>query len=489
MNQKPNIILIITDQQRADTIGALGAPWMKTPVLDQLAKEGTAFTNCYTTSPVCVGARASLFTGMYPHAAGVFTNFHPWQPNWVEWLASAGYHCVNIGKMHINPYDANGGFHQRFFVENKDRPLFLDEHERALYDEWDKALHARKLKKPSRYTRFTEDPEGYRKSLGAFVWDLDEDMHSDMFIGDHAVWWLEERKATSPLFLQIGFPGPHPPYDPSPRFLDMYQNVDIPVLRPTPEEIAAQPASQGILRRNMIEHNYDSVAWQENPTPEAVLRMRRHYAANVTMIDEKVGEILQALDKKGLLDNAIVIFTSDHGDALGDHGHIQKWTMYDCSVKVPLLFWSKSHSIEKLQTDTLVQLMDVAPTILEAAGVEVPKFFEAKSLWPVLSGDSKQIRSEVYSELARDHIQTGAEYVVMRRDERWKLVYYLGETYGELYDLASDPEEIRNLWSSPEHIERRAAMVRDLLEWSVRTAISSRQAAAPKPKPQQPMHI
>lgn len=245
---------------------------MKTPVLDRLASQGVSFSNCYVTSPVCVGSRASLFTGMYPHATGVFTNFHPWEPNWVQWLADAGYHCVNIGKMHINPYDARGGFHQRFFMENKDRPLFLDEHPRALYDEWDKALHVRKLRKPSRYTRFQGDPEGYRKALGAFVWDLDEDMHPDNFIGDHAVWWLEERRSAVPLFLQIGFPGPHPPYDPTPRFLDLYRDVDIPVPAVSAEEIAAQPRSQARLRQNMIEHNYDSVAWQDQPSSEGLLR-------------------------------------------------------------------------------------------------------------------------------------------------------------------------------------------------------------------------
>ena len=152
MHAKPNIVLIMTDQQRADTIGALGSPWMQTPHLDRLVNEGTSFTNCFVTSPVCVSSRASVFLGGYPHTTNVYTNFETWEPNWVQWLANAGYHCVNIGKMHINPYDAKGGFHQRFFVENKDRPLFLEDHERALYDEWDKALKARGLEKPSRYT-------------------------------------------------------------------------------------------------------------------------------------------------------------------------------------------------------------------------------------------------------------------------------------------------------------------------------------------------
>ena len=486
MNAKPNIILIITDQQRSDTIHALGAHWMKTPVLDRMASEGAAFTNCYVTSPVCVGSRASLFTGMYPHATGVFTNFHPWEPTWVKWLAETGYHCVNIGKMHINPYDAKGGFHQRFFVENKDRPLFLEEHPRALYDEWDKALHARKLEKPSRYKRFSQDPEGYREALGAFPWQLDEDMHSDMFVGDHAVWWLKERKSQAPLFLQIGFPGPHPPYDPLPRHLDQYKDVDIPVPETTLEELAAQPASQRQLRDNMIHNNYDSVSWKERPTKEEILRIRRHYAANVTMIDGKVGEIMKTLDEQGYLDNALVVFTSDHGDTLGDHGHIQKWTMYEGAVKVPLIVWSRT-LVQPQRNDSLVQLMDIAPTMLESAGLTPPGALEAKSLWPILKGEAKEIRSEAYSELARDHIQTGAEYMVMRRDARWKIVYYLGESYGELYDMQYDPGEQKNLWDSAEHAELKEKLVKDLLEWSLRGCIASRQQATPKP--QQPMLI
>src|ERR1700759_3204235 len=164
---RPNIILIITDQQRADTIGSLGAGWMQTPHLDRLVREGVAFTQCFATSPVCVASRASLFPGQFPHSTQVFTNFQPWEPSWVKSLSAQGYHCVSIGKMHINPYDAAGGFHQRFVVENKDRPLFLEERDRAIYDEWDKALRVRGLTKPSRFNRHASDPEGYKHALGA----------------------------------------------------------------------------------------------------------------------------------------------------------------------------------------------------------------------------------------------------------------------------------------------------------------------------------
>ncbi|MDA0240024.1 MAG: sulfatase-like hydrolase/transferase, partial [Proteobacteria bacterium] len=237
MRSRPNIILIMTDQQRYDSIAGLGASWMHTPNLDRLAREGISFSNCFVTSPVCVTSRASLFTGKYPHKISAFSNFQPWEPTWVQSLADEGYHCVNIGKMHINPYHAMGGFHQRFVVENKDRPLFLDEHERAFYDEWDKALKSHNIAKPSRYSRFAEDPEGYKSALGSFLWQGDEELHSDFFVGNNAIWWLQDRLAESPLFLQIGFPGPHPPYDPSPKFYEMYETANIPVPDVTEAEL------------------------------------------------------------------------------------------------------------------------------------------------------------------------------------------------------------------------------------------------------------
>ena len=487
---RPNIILIITDQQRYDSINALGASWMKTPHLDRMAAEGTTFANCFVTSPVCVSARASLFQGMYPHATGVFTNFEPWQPTWVQWLADAGYHCVNIGKMHINPYDASGGFHQRFMVENKDRPLFLDEHQRAIYDEWDKALHARKLVKPSRYTRAEADPELFMKALGCFPWELDADMHPDFFVGDTALWWLEERQAEAPLFLQIGFPGPHPPYDPVQNYIDLYADADIPVPDVSADELSAQPAMHSELRQNMIRYNVDSVAWRENIGRDDLLTLRRYYAANVTMIDEKVGQILEVLKNRGYLDNAVVIFTSDHADALGDHGHIQKWTMYDSVTRVPLIIW-RSDAVQKgRQCADLVQLMDLSSTILEYAGLDVPEHWEARSLTGLVNGAATQdepLRDAVYAELARDHIQVGAEYIIMRRDHDWKVVVYPGSHEGELYDLSADPGELNNLWHDAAHASLRDELMTETLNWHV---VSTHKATRrTTPKPQTPMSI
>ena len=485
---RPNIILIMTDQQRADTIGALGASWMHTPHLDRLVREGTSFTECFVTSPVCVASRASLFCGKYPHGTNVFTNFQPWEPTWVRSLAAQGYHCVNIGKMHINPYDAPGGFHQRLLVENKDRPLFLEERDRAIYDEWDKALRARGLTKPTRANRLAADPEGYKRALGAFAWHLDADMHPDNFVGNTACWWISERLSPDPLFLQIGFPGPHPPYDPLPEWLERYADVDIPVPDITRAELERQPAAQRSLRENMARSNFDSVNWRHDISREDLLRLRRHYAANVSMIDAQVGRIMAALDARGYLDNAIVIFTSDHADALGDHGHIQKWTMYDTVLRVPLILWSKQRIPAARLCDDLVQLIDIAPTILEAAGLPVPSDFEARSLWGAIEGRAEhEPRDVVYSELARDHIQTGAEFIVMRRCRDWKLVVYLDDEDGELYDMRRDPGECNNLWHQPETRDRRDRMVVETLRWCVGGSLKANRR--PGRTPQKPMPV
>lgn len=477
MSKLPNIIFIITDQQRFDSIGALGAEWMRTPNLDKLVYSGTSFTNCFITSPVCVASRASLFSGMYPHSTGVFSNFHPWQPSWVRSLSDAGYHCVNIGKMHINPYDELGGFHQRFIVENKDRPLFLEERHRAFYDEWDKALHSRKLLKPSRYNRFQKNPEKYRQALGCFTWEIDETMHPDFFVGDMARWWIDDRKSEAPLFLQIGFPGPHPPYDPVARYLEEYQDADIP-LPDMRFDLESQPLAQRELRKNMIDFNFDSVAWRDCISNEDLLMLRRHYAANVTMIDDKIGAIMSSLERRGYLGNAIVVFASDHGDALGDHGHVQKWTMYDSVTRVPLIIWGKGVP-SGLICKGLVQLMDVAPTLLDYADLSIPNNWEAKSLRPVMEKNAP-CRDVVYAELGRDHIQTGAEYIVMRRDSRWKLVWYMGLDDGELYDLESDPEEQHNLWSFEVHQINRDRMISEIKDWSISGMLRSKATAMPK---------
>ena len=462
---RPNIVLIITDQQRYDTIAALGFPYMDTPNLDRLVREGTTFTNSFVSAASCAPARASLFTGYYPHTIGVNKNADTWRHSWVEDLAASGYHCVNIGKMHTYPFETPLGFHERFVVENKDRYL----EGRYFFDRWDMAMQARgEVKQQRTLYRQRED---YAERLGAFEWNLPEDLHADFFVGDLATWWIRQKPVAQPLFLEIGFPGPHPPYDPIPRYTEDYLQRELPIRPPSQRELDAQPSTQKELREHNARIDHDSIAWSLNPTREQLHRQRAYYLANVTMIDEKIGEILQALDDQGYLENSVVLFTSDHGDCLGDHGHSQKWTSYDIITRTPLIVWAPGRFAGDRRIDSLVQQFDIAPVIMELAGLPVPPSWEAESVMSLIQGETHPHREYVFCEQVRDGILTGTEMMSMVRSKDWKLVHYLGNQDGELYDMASDPGETQNLWCCPEHRDRKEQLLGVLRDWRIRGGI------------------
>ncbi|MFW5744543.1 MAG: sulfatase, partial [Spirochaetota bacterium] len=503
------------------TIGTLGFDYMETPALDRLVREGVSFDRCYITAPSCVPSRCSLFQGYYPHTTGVYKNGDTWTTSWVSDLAEAGYRCVNVGKMHTVPLGTPAGFHERYIVENKDR--FLEG--RYYFDEWDKALRARGLVKQQRELYRRRDD--YRERLGAFTWDLDEDMHSDVFVGEFAQWWLRTYPLEQPLFMEVGFPGPHPPYDPVPRWLDRYIDKDLPLREYTNEEIAAQPEPMLALRRHMMEVDHDSVVHLDAPTQEQRHYQRACYLANVSMIDEQVGGIMDTLASQGLLDDTVVVFASDHGDSLGDHGHSQKWNMYEETVHVPAIVWMGERARVELGPDarsgageptptggfepgarvsSLVSLFDLGPTILDLAGVTPPPDMEAVSLLPLAgaagrnatapgdradapsprgTGDAVAVsdatwdvpttrpvfvkedgsRRYVFSEHGRDNILEGTAVMTMVRDERWKLVTYSGTDEGQLFDLDTDPDERTNLWSDPASARERRRLLDALHTW------------------------
>ena len=471
---RPNIILIITDQQRFDTIAGLGFPYAVTPNLDRLAAEGVAFTECHVTAPSCVPSRASLFNGHYPHTTGILANGQAWQRTWVEQLRDSGYRCVNVGKMHTVPYDADAGFDERYVVENKDRYL----EGRWYFDEWDKALAANGLVKQQREQYRQRDD--YRERLGAFDWELPERLHSDAFVADMAKWWVETYPRTEPLFLQVGLPGPHPPYDPPARYSEPYLGRDdLPLPNPSVAELDALPAALKEKRHHDVAVDHDSVAWTLDPSPEQLRRVWAHYLGNVTLIDEKVGELLSSLQNRGYLDDAVVIFTSDHGECLGDHGLSQKWSMYDVVTRVPTILWSTAGRFAGgRRIDGLCQWFDLGPTILELAGLALPATFEARSLLPALEGRDWTPRPYVFCEQGGDVSLTGAEFITGVRSERWKLVHFKGSDEGQLFDLAADPGEVHNLWNDPAHLETRRALLDAIRDWLIESNVRTRDRQA-----------
>lgn len=465
---RPNIVFIITDQQRYDTVAAAGFGHMITPNLDRLVNEGVLFSSMYVTAPSCAPSRASLFTGLYPHTTGVFRNDERWTHTWVQQLADAGYRTVNVGKMHTSPFEAPYGFHERHVTENKDRahpalPYFLDN--------WDKALWSRGHEKPSRITYRRRGD--YRDSLGAFVWDLPADLHSDNFVPGLAAHWIDTWRGDGPFFLQVGIPGPHPPYDPTQDALDLYDGRAVPMPLVDRASIGAEPAPLKALRGEHLANDHDAVVHLDDATDAQERRRRVHYYANVTMIDRQVGLLVEALGRQGVLQDTVIVFTSDHGDCLGDHGHSQKWTMYEESVHVPAIVWSPGRVAAGRRVDDLVSLFDLGPTVLELAGLQPPRWMEARSLLPYLVDQGMAGRPYVFAEHAGDMILRGTEFMTMIRDSRWKLVHFVDSDEGQLFDLHADPHELRSLWDDPAHQAVRRALVDEILRWRIRSDLQT----------------
>jgi arylsulfatase len=473
-DERPHIIFIITDQQRFDTIRALGADYVDTPNLDRLVTEGVTFTNCHVTAASCAPSRASLFTGYYPHTTGILKNADAWNHSWIESLQSGGYRTINVGKMHTYPYHTPLGFEERYVVENKDRYL----EERYYFDEWDKALRARGIVKQQR--EFYRQRPDYDACLGAFTWDLPEDTHPDHFVGDMATHWIRTKPKDEerPLFMEIGFPGPHPPYDPTPEMAQKYMDREFPLQPVTQEELEGQPEAYKRMRVHNSEVDHDSVVHLLDPTEEQRHRQRAYYMANVEMIDRKVGEILEALEEKGYLENAVVIFTSDHGDCLTDHGHSQKWTMYDTITRMPLIAWAPGRFKGDRRVDGLCQQMDIGPAILELAGVDVPETMEAESLLPALQGEAWTPREVVFAEHGRDGILQETDFMTMVRTDDWKLVHFVDWPDGQLFDLAADPQETVNLWDDTAAAEKKQELLGMLRDWRIRSDVTTAGWAA-----------
>ncbi len=483
---RPNILFVITDQQRYETVNALGYEYMDTPVQDRLVREGVSFSGCHVNAPSCGPSRGALFSGLSPHNSGALMNQQTWPRTWVKDLSDSGYHCVNVGKMHAWPFWGMHGFNERFVVENKQRHFaerVWTGNNLTFFDEWDKALWQAGTRRLER-DDLKECPE-FETSDGAYDWWEEDDLHPDVFVGDMAIRWLENfPENDKPIFLEVGFPGPHPPFDPIKRYADAYMEKDLPMLEVSEEEMEAQPEALKKFRDYQQIRFPDSIFFDPHAPSERRHRQRAYYLANVTMIDEKLGQILETIEKRWSLDDWVIIFTSDHGEHLGDHGIVEKWTMYDCSVRVPLMFSAPGRIEGGRHIDDLVQLFDIGPTILDFAGVETPEHFEAQSLMGLLRDEpGASGREYVFSEHGPDPMLHMVEYEMMVRDKDWKLVEFLGEEDGQLYDLRSDPDEVINLWHDPDHAEQKAHLREVLHRWFLRSTVRTTASRVPAINP------
>jgi arylsulfatase A-like enzyme len=457
----PNILLLVTDDQRPDTIRALGNGQIDTPHLDRLVQTGSAFTRAIAAVPHCVPSRAEILTG-----ASGFTNRSPpfgraIQPRLATWAATmrqAGYHAWYSGK-----WMNDGSPRTRGYEETS-----------ALYSAGGAGPGAARLTLPTAhngrpvtgYTGWTfktnDDQPEPEKGVGLTPL-------TDRHIADGAIALL--RRATEqPFFLHVNFTAPHDPLHIPPGYGEKYDPATLPL---PPNFLPEHPFDHGNAGQR------DEALLPVPRDPAAVRREIAAYYAVVSHLDSQVGRILDALRATGRDRDTVVIFTSDNGLALGSHGLMGKQNMYEHTIGVPLVLAGPGIPRDR-RFAAQAYLRDLFPTVCELAGIPIPATVEGQSLVPVLAGTVPRIHSELYACWHRDGVPGAFPMQRMVRTDRWKLIHYAHLERRQLFDLESDPHELRDLSSDPRHAATMAGLQRQLDAWFA-PRIEAHRPADPKP--------
>jgi len=440
--KRPNILLIMTDQQRGDCLGVEDHPVLLTPNMDSIAGAGARFSKCYSTCPVCIPARRSLLSGQFPSTHGI-VGYH----ENIEWdagqslvtpLQRAGYHTFLAGRnMHQHPPAKRYGFDH--MVEN-----------RAHYRPWleDQLPHR------------SHQPAGDYYASGvmhndwtARPWHLDEQLHQTNWTVNEALRFLGERDPSCPYFLVVSFLAPHPPLVPPAFYMDRYLRQDLPA--PVIGDWAVPPPDGGRGR--------DVSNYRVDLRGEALKSCRAGYYGLINHIDDQIRRLLNPVDSRMDRDNTIVLFTSDHGEMLGDHHFFRKSLPYEPSARIPLLLSAPArYGLATGQViDAPVCLEDVMPTVLDMAGLDIPDHVDGTSLLPLLRGEAVDWRDYVHIEhggAMNDHSHQTLT------DGREKFIWFTGAGEEQFFDLTADPGERQNLVGSPDHRERVALWRGRLIE-------------------------
>ena len=446
MATQPNILWICTDQQRWDTIHALNNDVIRTPNIDRLCAEGIAFTRAYTQSPICTPSRISFLTGRYPSTVHVNRNGDAWFPTDKEpglitrALRDAGYDLGLAGKLHLTA--CNGRVEQ--LPEDKyGYRIFKWSHHPAPEDFWPTPQHDYQQWLADQdvdwNTAYNADADSPWNIPGYCRPGIAAEYHQTTWCAEEAIAFMTEVRE-GPWLMSVNPFDPHPALDPPLSYLE---KMDIDTM-PLPLFRESELESQ--LRFDGIDHQTETPV---SPHDYDARRMVAAYYAEIELIDDQVGRMLDALEASGQRENTIVIFTSDHGEMLGDHGLLWKGCrFYEGAVRVPLILSWPGHIQAGVVSDALVELTDIVPTLLDALAMPIPPHIQGKSLWPLLTGQVAPdhhrdfVRCEYHDALDRQY----ASHANMLRDDRYKIVVYHGHDIGELYDLREDPDEYVNLW-------------------------------------------
>ncbi len=439
-DNRPNVIWITDDQHRYDCVGCNGNNVVETPHLDELADEGVRFTNCFTVSPVCASTRASLLTGRYPHIHGQLSNGFSMASTekwWSELLSASGYLTACIGKLHLEPWDDDHGFDYRYIVEGKDFVKGDDE-----------------------YAKFCSEKYGYRRPkikyaerglrmFNPMLSEVPYEDYIDKFIADRALGYLDDTKDDGrPLALHVSLLSPHHPLDPPREYFDRYADKPVPEHVFDPSEKETRPETQSKFMW----------LWDRSGEEERQRAWRSYYGL-VTLVDEQIGRIVRKLKEIGRYENSLIIFTSDHGEMLFDHGLFDKaFCFYDAVTHVPAIIRWPEKLPKGRMCESFIQNYDIVATTIAAAGLEVPDYMSSKDLIPLMRDKVDKVRDFVVTE----HFN-----IRSIRTFDAKLVFYADRSYGELYDLIKDPDELNNLWDDTSYSRLKNELMRKLLDWSI----------------------
>lgn len=433
MTSRPNILWYCTDQQRYDTIGALGNPYVKTPTIDSLVRDGVALTHAYCQSPICTPSRSSFMTGMYPSRLHNTRNgnetFPDFPPVITKLIADSGYECGLVGKFHLQssghrtePRIDDGYTYWKF--------------SHAPRDDWATGHD---------YAEWVREQGGDLDALRNSEDRVPAELHQTTWASERAIEFIRQRRE-SPWLLSVNIYDPHPPFIPPRSYLDKFDPREMPGPHFQASDLAQQARLAG------VDFQGDVIS----PDERNAKLIQAQYYAMIALIDDQFARILDVLDATGQRENTAIIFTSDHGESLGDHGLLEKGCrFYEGLVRVPLIFSWPGRFERNRQSDALVELLDKTATILELAGLEQPPYMQGRSLMPILTGASPPgehrdfVRSEYFDALDPHFTGGDGTYATMHRTRRHKLTIYHGHNLGELFDLEEDPYEFNNLWDDP----------------------------------------
>ncbi len=464
MNQQatpPNILWICSDQQRFDTIHALGNSLIKTPNIDKLIEEGTCFTETFCQSPVCSPSRASFLTGRYPRNTGCRQNGQTISADerlLPRIFADAGYRCGLAGKLHLSSC-SDGKVEER--IDDGYEVFHWSHHPQP---DWPENGYTQWLtSKGVTWEELNQTPGSMFVKPGPPA-----EFHQTTWCAEMAIDFINESQG-QPWLFSVNMFDPHHPFDPPAEYLQRYKPNEMPVPKLRPGELDYKPHYQQL--DHIWAHNSPGGMHVESITPEISQEITAAYYAMVELIDDQIGRMIDALEQTGQLNNTIVIFMSDHGEMLGDHGlYLKGPHFYDEAVHVPLVLRWPKRIQQNLRSKALVELIDLAPTLCDMTGVPQEPQFQGRSLAAICEGHTNpdEHRDFVYCEYTNSWTHHRS-YGTMYRTKTHKLVTYHGIDEGELYDLTQDPEEFRNLWTSPIHQPLKLQLMKQAFDASVFT--------------------